>query len=106
MDIHGFGDGAELITKAVSNHFEGKGVKSTRVNSLSEYVSNVNRDMKSYCHFGEVRYLTREGRVLQNADSMELFKKAIGTNLKAAIEDHAITQYIVNLERYRDNRII
>ena len=106
MDIHGFGEGAELITKAVYNHFEGKGLNSSPLKSLSEYVSNVNRDMKSYCHFGEIRYLTREGRFLKNADSMDLFKKAIGTNLKIAIEDHAIAQYIVNLERYRDNRII
>lgn len=106
MDLHGFGEIGESFMTALHNFIEGKGIKSQLTSNLREYISAVNRDMKTYCHFGEVRYLTREGRFLQNADSLNLFKKAIGDDLRVAIEDHAITQYIVNLERYTENQII
>jgi triacylglycerol lipase len=68
-----------------------------------DYVNRIGESLENYKHFPELIFYNRNGHRVTMGHSLDLFKAAINTNWKSALEDHSIISYCNHIQKYIDN---
>lgn len=106
MEIKAIGELGGTLVSVLNKLVNGKEVRLAQISDAEAYIQQMKMDLQNYCHIGEVRFFNRDGRSQTAKEFMQVFSDAIKGNWAAAIEDHKITQYVVNIERYIGNSIM
>jgi len=110
MDLHdvpelnGIYDAIESALIFIKDQLEKGGHESASLAQALEYVKSARADLQNYCHFGELRIYNNEGMELTQEESMSAFRRVFRTNPMRALDDHKISRYISNLEKFRDRK--
>lgn len=105
MNLEILGEAALLVLEGLNSIMKKHGAKSN-LGETQKYAEEMKDDMKRYAHFGEARYFNTDGLCLSEGDSMAIFKAAVSSDLKYAIEHHKMDLYIANLEKYLSLQLV
>lgn len=68
-----------------------------------DYVNKISESLENYKHFPELIFYNRDGHRITLGHSLDIFKEAINTDWKSALEDHSIISYCNHIQKYLDN---